>query len=74
MAAYAGLLAGEHSLRGADAVHLASLLAVGPAHCILAGWDQRMDAGARLVGVRVFPDGQDADSGIQEADDDHPTA
>lgn len=53
--AAAGRLAGEHALRGADAVHLASLLAVGRTAAIFAVWDERLRAGARAVGVRVVP-------------------
>jgi Predicted nucleic acid-binding protein, contains PIN domain len=53
--AAAGRLAGEHALRSADAVHLASLLAVGRAATIFAAWDERLRAGARAVGVRVVP-------------------
>lgn len=55
---HAGRLAGERSLRGADAVHLASALAIG-ADIILAVWDQRLRAGARATGVRVAPDHHD---------------
>ena len=53
--AHAGRLAGEHALRGADAVHLASLLAVGGAETLFAVWDQRLRAGARTAGVRLAP-------------------
>jgi predicted nucleic acid-binding protein len=53
--ALAGRLAGEHALRGADAVHLASLLAVGAAETVFAVWDQRLRAGARTAGVRLAP-------------------
>ncbi|SDX94904.1 hypothetical protein SAMN05661080_01814 [Modestobacter sp. DSM 44400] len=53
--AHAGLLAGRHALRGADAVHLASLLAVGAADTLFAVWDQRLRAGARSVGVQLAP-------------------
>ena len=55
VAAHAGQLAGPHSLRGADAVHLASVHAVGPAQTLLAVWDQRLRAGARSAGVQVAP-------------------
>lgn len=54
---HAGELAGVHGLRGADMVHLASLLAVGAADTGLAGWDRRLRAGARSVGVRTAPTG-----------------
>ena len=55
--AHAGQLAGQHALRGADAVHLASLLAVGAADTLFAVWDQRLRAGAQSVGVQVAPMG-----------------
>ncbi|HEU5270043.1 MAG TPA: type II toxin-antitoxin system VapC family toxin [Jatrophihabitans sp.] len=51
----AGQLATDHALRGADAVHLASVLAVGADHAVLAVWDQRLRAGARAAGVQVVP-------------------
>lgn len=53
--AHAGRLAGQHALRGADAVHLASLLAVGAMDTLFAVWDQRLRAGAQSVGVQVAP-------------------
>jgi uncharacterized protein len=53
--AHAGRLAGEYALGGADAVHLASLLAVGREETILAVWDRRLRTGARSAGVRVVP-------------------
>lgn len=52
---HAGRLAGQHALRGADAVHLASLLAIGTAATLLAVWDQRLRAGAQASGVQVAP-------------------
>lgn len=51
----AGQLAEEKSLRGADAVHLASLLAVGVDTCIMATWDQRLRIAAEAVGARTAP-------------------
>ena len=54
VSAHAGELASEHALRGADAVHLASLLAVA-ADTLLAAWDRRLRVGARSVGVQVAP-------------------
>ena len=51
----AGELASQHALRGADAVHLASLLAVGAAETVFAVWDQRLRTGAMAVGVRLAP-------------------
>lgn len=53
----AGELVGEHALRGADAVHLASVLAMGPAEILFAGWDRRLRAGAHAAGVSVVPGG-----------------
>jgi hypothetical protein len=55
VSAHAGRLASEHALRGADAVHLASVLAVGPIETLFAVWDQRLRAGAHAVGVRLVP-------------------
>ena len=52
---HAGELASAHALRGADAVHLASLLAVGAADTLFAAWDRRLRAGAQSVGVRIAP-------------------
>jgi len=53
--AHAGELASQHALRGADAVHLASVLAVGAADALFAGWDQRLRAGAQSAGVQLAP-------------------
>ena len=51
----AGELAARHALRGADAVHLASALAVGDSELIVAVWDRRLHAGAQAAGLRVAP-------------------
>jgi uncharacterized protein len=51
----AGELARRHALRGADAVHLASALAIGDADLVFAVWDQRLYAGARAARLRVAP-------------------
>lgn len=51
----AGELAGEHALRGADAVHLASVLALGPVEIRFAVWDRRLRVGAHAAGVPVAP-------------------
>lgn len=51
----AGDLAGLHSLRGADAVHLASALAIGHDDLVLAAWDRRLHAGARAAQLAVVP-------------------
>lgn len=55
VSAHAGQLARQHALRGADAVHLASALAVKDADLIMAVWDQRLHDGARAVRLRVAP-------------------
>ncbi len=52
---HAGQLARSHALRGADAVHLASALAIGDPDLVVAVWDRRLHAGARAAGVRVAP-------------------
>ncbi len=39
---HAGQLAGQPDLRGADAVHLASLLAIGAEETLFPVWDQRL--------------------------------
>ena len=52
---HAGQLARRHALRGADAVHLASALAIGDPELIVAVWDQRLHAGARAARLRVAP-------------------
>ena len=51
----AGSLAATHQLRGADAVHLASALALGPADVTVAVWDRRLHAGAVASGLAVAP-------------------
>lgn len=51
----AGELASQHALRGADAVHLASVLAVGAEDTVFAVWDQRLRDGARAAGVHLAP-------------------
>lgn len=53
--AHAGRLAAQHALRGADAVHLASALAVGVDEILLAAWDRRLRAGAQAAGIQVAP-------------------
>lgn len=51
----AGQLTERHALRGADAVHLASALAIGSPNLVLAAWDRRLHAGARAEGIAVAP-------------------
>ena len=50
-----GALASAHRLGGADAVHLASALALAPADVIVAVWDRRLHAGVVAVGLSVAP-------------------
>ena len=52
---HAGELAQLHSLRGADAVHLASALTVPKMELIVAVWDKRLHAGARAEGLATAP-------------------
>ena len=52
---HAGQLARTHALRGADAVHLASALALADPDLILAAWDRRLHAGAAAAELRVAP-------------------
>lgn len=52
VADHAGRLAGEHALRGADAVHLASVLALG-SDGVMAVWDGRLATAARRLGLTV---------------------
>ena len=52
---HAGELARTRALPGADAVHLASALAIGDADLVVAVWDRRLHAGARASGLRVAP-------------------
>lgn len=52
---HAGGLARDHALRGADAIHLASALAVGTEDIVVAVWDRRLRAGANAVGLRLAP-------------------
>ena len=50
----AGSLAGDHRLRGADAVHLSSALTVG-ADQVVAVWDARLASAARRLGLSTVP-------------------
>ena len=52
---HAGDLVVRHALRGADAVHLASALAVGPADLVVAVWDGRLHAGVIAEHLVVAP-------------------
>lgn len=55
LARRAGELARVHSLSGADAVHLASALNVGPIGLTFASWDRRLRDGAATSGLPVAP-------------------
>jgi len=55
VAAAAGALAHRHSLSGADAVHLASALALLDADAVFVSWDRRLSDAARAAGLRVVP-------------------
>ena len=48
-------LAGTYNLRGADAVHLASALALRSDDLVFAVWDRRLSEGARAAGILVAP-------------------
>jgi predicted nucleic acid-binding protein len=52
---HAGRLTRSHALRGADAVHLASALAVGDSDLVMAVRGRRLHQGARSAGLRVAP-------------------
>jgi uncharacterized protein len=51
----AGQLAKSHALRGADALHLASALAIDTTDLIVAVWDRRLHAGVLAAGIQVTP-------------------
>ncbi len=53
--AAAGALAERHALSGADAVHLASALALRDGNVVMATWDRRLSDAARAAGLRVVP-------------------
>ncbi|MHB8467123.1 MAG: type II toxin-antitoxin system VapC family toxin [Acidimicrobiales bacterium] len=55
VARHAGALAQAYRLSGADAVHLASALAIGTPELIVAVWDVRLRAGVRAEGLRLVP-------------------
>jgi predicted nucleic acid-binding protein len=52
---HAGELANRRSLRGADAVHLASALAVASDDLVVAVWDRRLHEGAVAEQLIVAP-------------------
>jgi predicted nucleic acid-binding protein len=51
----AASLAAEHSLSGADAVHLASALSLGAVSPLVVTWDHRLASAADAVGLAVVP-------------------
>jgi len=56
LARAAGDLAERHALRGYDAVHLASALAIdAPGELVIATWDQELAAAAVAEGRMVVP-------------------
>ncbi len=57
---HAGELARRHALRGADAVHLASALAIDSDELVVAVWDRRLHAGAVAERLLVAPANLDA--------------
>lgn len=59
----AGRLAREHALRGADAIHLASALAITDPDLVVAVWDRRLAsaAGELSLAVSPAPPGESAD-------------
>lgn len=52
---FAGRLATRHALRGADAVHLASALAVAEDDLVVAVWDRRLHAASVAERLAVAP-------------------
>jgi len=55
LARRAGELADERALRGYDAVHLASALALGAGEAILVTWDRVLSNAAVGTGLAVAP-------------------
>ncbi|GIG21400.1 ribonuclease VapC49 [Cellulomonas chitinilytica] len=53
--AQAAALVGRHPLRAADALHLASALALRSPDLVVAAWDEHLVAAARAEGLRVVP-------------------
>lgn len=51
----AAALVGYHPLRAADALHLASALALRSPDLVVAAWDEHLAAAARAEGLRVVP-------------------
>lgn len=57
VATLAADLVADHPLRGADAVHLASALALRAPPPLIVCWDRRLSAAAAGVGLAVAPSG-----------------
>lgn len=57
IAGHAADLAVSHPLSGADAVHLATALALRDGELIVASWDRRLAAAASAEGLSVVPGG-----------------
>jgi predicted nucleic acid-binding protein len=55
LAESAGDLSEQHALRGYDAVHLGSALAVGRRETLVATWDAELASTARIAGLMIFP-------------------
>lgn len=55
VARHAGELTRRHALRGADAVHLASALAVRDPDLVVAVWDRRLHDGVRAASLGTAP-------------------
>jgi predicted nucleic acid-binding protein len=55
LACAAGDLAEKHGLRGYDAVHLASAIAIGDPDLVMATWDRDLGAAALGSGFAVVP-------------------
>ncbi len=53
----AGRLAGQYALSGADSVHLAGALAIGPSDVVVAAWDRRLRDAASAAGLATAPRG-----------------
>ncbi|ASR55593.1 type II toxin-antitoxin system VapC family toxin [Cellulomonas sp. CW35] len=51
----AATLVGYHALRAADALHLASALALRSDELVVVAWDEHVAAAARAEGLRVVP-------------------
>lgn len=55
VAQHAGKLTRLHSLKGADAVHLASALAIDDPDLVIAVWDRRLHTAAQATGTPIAP-------------------